>query len=74
MPQNPHNTSGKPALKNYNQFRSARSEALRWLQITIATVMKLKVETTVKKEIKNYWTSLPLMYLIFNKNILQVKT
>ena len=43
MPQNPHNTSGKPALKNYNQFSSIRTKAIRSLQIATDTEMKLKV-------------------------------
>ena len=48
MPQNSQNTISKTALKYYNQLRSVRTEALRWLQITITTVKKLKVETIVK--------------------------
>ena len=43
MPQNPQNTIIQTALKNYNQFISVRTEALRWLQITTDTVNKLKV-------------------------------
>ena len=49
MPQNPQNTKSQTSLKHYNQSRSVRTEALRWLQITIDTVNKLKFETTVKK-------------------------
>ena len=48
MPQNPQNTISQTALKNYNQFRSVRTEALRWVQITTDTGIKLKVETSVK--------------------------
>ena len=49
MPQNQQNTIIQNALKHYNKFRSVRTEALRWLQITTDTVIKLKVGTTVKK-------------------------
>ena len=49
MPQNPQNTRSQTSLKYYNQSRTVRIEALRWLQITIDTGNKLKVETTVKK-------------------------
>ena len=48
MPQNPKNIIIQNSLKHYNQFRSVRTEAIRWLQITTDTGMKLKVETTVK--------------------------
>ena len=43
MPQNPPNKIIQTALKNYNQFRSVRTEALRWLQIPIDTENKLRV-------------------------------
>ena len=49
MPQNPQNTISQTSLKQYNQVKSLRTEALRWLQITTDTVNKLKVETTVKE-------------------------
>ena len=49
MPQNPQNTRSQTSLKHYNRFRTVITEALRWLQITIDTVNKLKFETTVKK-------------------------
>ena len=49
MTQNPQNTISSSALKNYNQFRSVRTEDLIWLQITTDTGMKLKVETTVNE-------------------------
>ena len=48
MPQNP-NKICQTALKHYNQFRSVRTEDLRWLQITIYTGIKPKVETKVKE-------------------------
>ena len=37
MPQKPQNTIDKTSLKYYNQLRTVRTEALRWLQITIDT-------------------------------------
>ena len=49
MPQNPQNTISQTALKNYNQFRTVRTEALRWVQIATDTGMKLKIETPVKE-------------------------
>ena len=49
MPQNPQNKFSQNSLKNYNKFRSSRTEALRWSQITTDTGMKLKVKTTVKE-------------------------
>ena len=48
MPQNPQKIVSQTEIKHYNQFRSVRSEALRLLQITTDTGMKIKVETTVK--------------------------
>ena len=45
MPLNTQNTISQTALKKYNNFRSVRTEALRWLQITTDTGMRLKVET-----------------------------
>ena len=48
MPQNPQNTIIQTALKNYNQFRGVRTEALIWLQTTTYVGEKLKVETKVK--------------------------
>ena len=49
MPQNPHNTISQTALRYYNQFRIVRAEACRWIQITIDTWIKLKVETEFKE-------------------------
>ena len=49
MPQNAQNKISQNALKYYNQFRSVRTEALKWLQITTDTGMKLKFETTFKE-------------------------
>ena len=49
MPQNPQDTRSQTTIKHYNQFRSVRTEALRWLEITTDTGNKLKVETKVKK-------------------------
>ena len=50
---NPQNITSQTALKHYNQFRSVRTESLRWLQIITDTVMKLKVETTVTEIYKH---------------------
>ena len=49
MPQIPQKTISQTELKHYNQSRSLITEALRWLQITTDTGIKLKVETTVKE-------------------------
>ena len=49
MPQIPQNTISQTALKYYNQFKIIISEALRWLQTTIDTVNKIKVETESKE-------------------------
>ena len=48
MPKNPQNKISQTTLKHYNQFRSVRTEALRWLKTTTDTGKRLKVETTVK--------------------------
>ena len=48
MPQNPQNIISQTEIKHYNQFRSVRTEALKWLQITIDTWNKIKVETESK--------------------------
>ena len=44
----PQNTIIQTALKHYNQFKSVRTKALRWLHHATDTGKKLKVETTVK--------------------------
>ena len=49
MPQNPQNTISQTTLKHYNEFRYVRSEALRWVQMTIDTGIKFKVETSAKE-------------------------
>ena len=49
MPQIPQNTISRTALKYYNQFKIIITEALRWLQTTIDTVNKIKVETESKE-------------------------
>ena len=49
MPQNPQNTISQISLKHYNKSIIVRTEALRWLQVTTDTGIKLKVETTVKE-------------------------
>ena len=48
MPQNPQNTIIQTDLKNYNQFRSFKTDTLIWLQTTTDTENNLKVETEVK--------------------------
>ena len=45
MPQKPQNKTNQTALKHYNEFKNVRTEALRWVQITIDTGIKSKVET-----------------------------
>ena len=62
MPQHQQNKISQTAIKHYNKLISVRTEALRQLQITTYTGKKLKVN--------NYWTSLPLMYLRLNINII----
>ena len=49
MPQNPQNTTNQTALKNYNEFRNVRTEALRCLQMTTYIGVKSKVETSAKE-------------------------
>ena len=49
IPKNLQNTFSKTALKYYKEFRSVRTEAIRWVKITIYSGMKIKVETTVKE-------------------------
>ena len=44
IPQNPQK-SIQTALKHYNEFRSVRTDALRWVKMTIDTGMKIKFET-----------------------------
>ena len=34
MPENPQNTLSQNALKDYNKFRSVRTEALQWIKFT----------------------------------------
>ena len=46
---NPQNTIIQTELKHYKQFRSIRTKALRWLQITIYRVNKTKVENEAKE-------------------------
>ena len=48
MPQNPQNTVIQTFIKHYNQFRSIRTDALRWLKIAIDIGKKLKVYTEFK--------------------------
>ena len=45
IPQNAQNTISQTALKHYNTFINVITEALRWVQITIDTRIKIKVET-----------------------------
>ena len=48
MPKKSQNKISQTAIKHYNKFKSVRTEALRWLQITIDVGNKLKVETKVR--------------------------
>ena len=49
MTQKPQQTIVQTKIKHYNKFRSVITAALIWLQITIDTGKKLKVETEVKE-------------------------
>ena len=49
MPQNPHNKISQDSLKHYNEFRNIRTEALRWVEMTIDTGIKFKIETSAKE-------------------------
>ena len=49
MPQNSQKTISKSALKHYNEFINVRTEALIWVQMTIDTGIKFKVETSTKE-------------------------
>ena len=73
MPQNPQNKRSQTTLKHYNKFISVRTEAPGWLKTTIYTGKKPKFEKQSIKEINNYWTSLPVMYLRLNSNTLQIR-
>ena len=48
MPQKPQNKISQTVLKHYNEVRNVRTEALRWVQMTTYTGIKLKVETSSK--------------------------
>ena len=48
MSQNVHHKTSQTALKYYNQFRTIRTEAIRWSQLTTDKRKKLEVETGVK--------------------------
>ena len=49
MPKKPQDTISQTYLKHYNQFRSVRTEALRWLQTSTNTGKNLKTETETKE-------------------------
>ena len=49
MPQNPQKQISQTTLKHYNKFKGLITESLGWEKITTDTLMKLKVETTVKE-------------------------
>ena len=49
MTKKPQQTIVQTKIKHYNRFRSVITAALIWLQITIDTGKKLKVETEVKE-------------------------
>ena len=42
MPQNPQKQISQTELKNYNEFRNDRTEALRWEQMTTDTGISFK--------------------------------
>ena len=48
MPQNLQNTISKTSLKHYNELKNVINEALIWVQMTIGTGIKSKVETSSK--------------------------
>ena len=48
MPKKPQNTISQTAIKYFNEFRSVRTKALKWVKIATDTRMKLKVERTFK--------------------------
>ena len=73
MPQNPQNKICQTQLKHYNHFIRLITEALIWFKTTTYIVKRLKVEKHQKKEINKYWTSLQLMYLRLNNNILNIR-
>ena len=45
MPQNPQHKISQTTIKNYKNFRSVRTEAIRWMKLTTDLVKRLKVET-----------------------------
>ena len=45
IPHNPQNTIIQTALKHYNEFRHVITEALRWVEMTTDTGIKLRVVT-----------------------------
>ena len=52
MPQKPQNTISQTVLKNCNQLKNVRTEAIIWVKIATDSRIKLKVETTVKERDK----------------------
>ena len=49
IPQNLQKITSRTALKHYNEFINVITEALRWVQMTIDTGIKFKVETSDKE-------------------------
>ena len=49
MPKNLQNKICQTALKHDSEFRGVRTEALKWVKITIYTGTKIKFKTTVKE-------------------------
>ena len=73
-PKKLQNIISQTAIKHYNQFRSAITKAIIWLNTTTDTGEKLTVEKRSRKEINNYWTSLSYIYLRLKNNIIQIST
>ena len=57
MVDNPQNTISTTAIKQYNEYRSVRTEALEWVKFTSAEGQSARVHTerkTVEKEVLDY--------------------
>ena len=74
MSQNPQKTISKAEIKNYNQFKSVRTEALIRLQITTNTGKKLKVETETKERYQKLIDLFTIKTIKFEHQNIQNKT
>ena len=57
MVDNPQNTISTTAIKQYNEYRSVRTEALEWVKFTSAEGQSTRVPSerkTVEKEVLDY--------------------